>query len=156
MADTQQDFIQHILSTLHSKQTAQSSPIDRYMERTYQFLDAIDWSQTWIRGLIGFHVLCFLTTICLRKRSTALSIYFFILLGMAALAQPLNNLGKTHWEKFASADYFDESGLFIVSVYALPLVFNCFITLMLILKAAAGLLVEMKRAQIRGKKGKTE
>ena len=48
---------------------------------------------------------------------------------MATLAKPLNDLGRNHWEKFASANYFDESGLFVVSIYALPLVFNSFVTL---------------------------
>ena len=48
---------------------------------------------------------------------------------MATLAKPLNDLGRNHWENFASANYFDDSGLFIVSIYALPLVFNSFVTL---------------------------
>ncbi|KAI9490546.1 transmembrane protein 18-domain-containing protein [Zychaea mexicana] len=150
MSATQGDFIKHILSSVHAKQNSPGgSVIDQYIERTYEFLDAIDWSQKWLQGLIGFHVICFATTLLLRNHSTGLSVYFFVLLGMAALVKPLNGLCKTHWEEFASADYFDESGLFIVSVYALPLVFNAFVTLIFILKTAAGLLVSMKRAQIR-------
>ncbi|KAG2220784.1 hypothetical protein INT45_012453, partial [Circinella minor] len=109
----------------------------------------IDWTQNWLKGLIGFHTICFITILLLRNHSTGLSIYFFVLLAMATLAKPLNDLGRNHWENFASANYFDDSGLFIVSIYALPLVFNSFVTLILILKTTAGLLIDMKRKQIK-------
>ncbi|KAI9247451.1 transmembrane protein 18-domain-containing protein [Phascolomyces articulosus] len=156
MTASQDDFIHHILNTVHTKQNEQGSSFDLFMERTYEFIDAIDWTQTWLQALIGFHTVCFITTLLLRNHSTGLSIYFFLLLGMAALAKPLNDLGRTHWDNFASANYFDESGLFAVSIYALPLVFNSFVTLIFILKMTAGLLVNMKRAQIKQQRKKKE
>jgi hypothetical protein len=57
--------------------------------------------------------------------------HFFVvnLVGLALLTQPLNQAGATYWEHFAAANYFDESGLFIVSLYAFPLIFNGFFSL---------------------------
>ncbi|KAG0179273.1 hypothetical protein DFQ28_003085 [Apophysomyces sp. BC1034] len=50
-------------------------------------------------------------------------------MALAALTHTLNELGAKHWEKFSSANYFDASGLFIVSIYAFPLIINGFMTL---------------------------
>lgn len=52
-----------------------------------------------------------------------------ILVGLAAMTQTLNHLGQTYWDRFSTVNYFDENGMFIVSVYAFPLIFNGFFTL---------------------------
>ncbi|KAG1070353.1 hypothetical protein G6F42_026139 [Rhizopus arrhizus] len=71
--------------------------------------------------------------------------------GLAALTQPLNHFGIKHWKLFANEPYFDASGIFIVSVYSFPLIFNGFVTLMFILKATISVLINTKRAQLKQK-----
>lgn len=57
------------------------------------------------------------------------SLFVVHVVGLALLTQPLNQAGSAYWEHFAAANYFDESGLFIVSLYAFPLIFNGFFSL---------------------------
>ncbi|KAI8980248.1 transmembrane protein 18-domain-containing protein [Pilobolus umbonatus] len=125
--------------------------LDNYVEHTLSFYEAIDWSEYWIMATLGFHVLCFVTTIIIRNKHTSLSMYFFFLLGMALLTQPLNTLGIQYWKSFSLYPYFDPSGIFIVSVYSFPLMFNAFVTLIFILKAVFSMLIQVKRAQLRYK-----
>ncbi|CDH49491.1 predicted protein [Lichtheimia corymbifera JMRC:FSU:9682] len=147
---TPPDFVQSILSSIKQQSsTNTASSVDRYIAQTIQFFKAIDWSQPWLMALVGFHVICFITTIVLRNHHNALSLYFFLLLGLAAMTQTLNHLGQTYWNRFSTVNYFDENGMFIVSVYAFPLIFNGFFTLIFVLKAAANLMVKVKRAQLR-------
>ncbi|KAI8067109.1 transmembrane protein 18 [Gongronella butleri] len=123
-----------------------------HAHQTREFFQAVDWSQPFLVALLAFHAITLLTAVLLRHRHTALSCYFFVLLGLAGLTQPLNSLGNTHWRSFAASNYFDDSGLFIVSVYAFPLLFNGFVTLLLILKATFSLMIETKRRQLARKK----
>ncbi|ORX57568.1 hypothetical protein DM01DRAFT_1302780 [Hesseltinella vesiculosa] len=123
-----------------------------HADQTLEFMLAVDWYQPWLLVLLACHCICLMITLLLRNQSTALSWYFFLLLGLAALTQPLNQLGHQHWQQFATANYFDPSGLFIVSVYAFPLIFNGFVVLMIILKTTFGLMVETKRRQLTRKK----
>ncbi|KAG2214005.1 hypothetical protein INT47_001276 [Mucor saturninus] len=76
---------------------------------------------------------------------------FIITVGMAALTQPLNSLAIQHWSLFSTESYFDTSGLFIVSVYAFPLIFNCSLTLAFILRAVVSTLIKAKRAQLKSR-----
>ena len=43
MATSQDDFIQQILNTVQIKQNTQSSSFDQYIEKTYEFLDAVSF-----------------------------------------------------------------------------------------------------------------
>ncbi|KAK4510066.1 AA_permease domain-containing protein [Mucor velutinosus] len=122
-----------------------------YAERTIDFFNAVDWTQPWLISVMAFHIVCFLVTLGLRNKHDALSVYFFVLLGLAALTQPLNHLGIKHWKSFANEPYFDASGIFIVSVYSFPLIFNGFVTLIFILKATISALINTKRAQLKQK-----
>ncbi|KAI9302621.1 transmembrane protein 18-domain-containing protein [Cunninghamella echinulata] len=151
MTISKEDLVKNILSKLPQSESKVSSLIQEQIYQTIEFFQAIDWSQTWLIGLVIFHIVCFLLVIILRNKHTILSYYFFILLGLAALTQPLNQYGGNHWQSFASANYFDESGIFIVSLYAFPLILNGFFTLMFILKASFGLMIEMKRRQLMNK-----
>ncbi|CEG82522.1 hypothetical protein RMATCC62417_16582 [Rhizopus microsporus] len=119
--------------------------------RSLMFLNAVDWTQPWIISIIVFHILCFITAICLRNHHNSISIYFFILLGFASLTQKLNSLGMKYWQSFSNTCYFEPSGVFIVSVYAAPLLVNAFVTMMLIIKAVVSLMVETKRRQLQQK-----
>merc|ERR1712137_1242060 len=48
-----------------------------------------------------------------RKRMTVQGTAFIVCLFMVTLAQPLNAVARTHWQVFASANYFGERGFFV-------------------------------------------
>ncbi|KAL0085839.1 transmembrane protein 18-domain-containing protein [Phycomyces blakesleeanus] len=149
-----QDIVQGILEQVQQGigRAANRSAYDEFVDYTLQFFQSVDWSQPWLRALIGFHVICMLIPIFLRNRHTLLSVYFFAILGMAALASPLNSLGAEHWKQFASANYFDPSGMFIVIVYAFPLLINGFFTLFFVLRATVKTMVLVKKQSLKAKK----
>ncbi|KAI8084977.1 transmembrane protein 18-domain-containing protein [Halteromyces radiatus] len=152
-------LVNTVLAAIQDQLSSAEKPtsyLQQHAQHTLQFFQAIDWSQHWLIGLLTFHILCFILVILLRHRHTALSCYFFVLLGLAALTQPLNQAGAIYWEQFAEANYFDDSGLFIVSLYAFPLIFNGFFCLVFILKASFKLMVEMKRRQLQQKAKKSK
>lgn len=49
---------------------------------------------------------------------------FIRIVALVLLSQPLNHLASSHWTRFSSANYFDEKGLFISTVYSFPILFN--------------------------------
>ncbi|KAL7314214.1 hypothetical protein PS15m_005816 [Mucor circinelloides] len=144
------DPLANLLTSIRSE-LKNADMLGSYAERTVDFFNAVDWTQPWLMSVLAFHVVCFVVTIGLRNKHDALSIYFFVLLGLAALTQPLNHLGIKHWKSFANEPYFDASGIFIVSVYSFPLIFNGFVTLIFILKATISVLINTKRAQLKQK-----
>ncbi|KAI9482814.1 MAG: transmembrane protein 18-domain-containing protein [Benjaminiella poitrasii] len=144
-----EDYLNNVLSAIRSE-LHNADLIGSHLGQTIAFLKAIDWTQPWILCILGFHTICFIVSILLRNKHNWLSIYFFILLGFAALTQPLNNLGMKHW----NGAYFDTSGLFIVCVYSFPLILNCLFTLIWILKATISMLIQTKTLQLKQKLGK--
>ena len=45
------------------------------------------------------------------------------------LAERLNALGASHWQRFAGQNYFDPNGVFVSTVLSAPLVFDMFVIL---------------------------
>ncbi len=45
------------------------------------------------------------------------------------LAERLNALGASHWQRFAGQNYFDSNGVFVSTVISAPLVFDMFVIL---------------------------
>ncbi|KAI8375427.1 transmembrane protein 18 [Choanephora cucurbitarum] len=99
----------------------------------------------WLIAVISFHLFCFCLAISLRHHSNALSVYFFVLLGMAALSQMLNRLGM---DSMGEA-YFDSHGAMIVLVYSFPLLFNGVVVLLFIIKALIHAMIQAKRNQLK-------
>ncbi|KAI8366260.1 transmembrane protein 18 [Blakeslea trispora] len=107
-----------------------------------------DWPPLWLIGVTSFHLICFCMAIGLRNHHTMLSIYLFVLLGMAALTQFLNILGI----QYIGPTHFDSNGAFIVAIYSFPLLFNVVIVLVFIMKALISIMIQSKRAQLKRKR----
>ncbi|KAI9276596.1 transmembrane protein 18-domain-containing protein [Sporodiniella umbellata] len=148
MPGTPDEIVNNILKDLRSGVAFST-------KQTHTFLTSIDWTEHWIQLLLAFHVVCFLILVLTRKYSNGPSICFFVFLGFALLTQPLNTLGITHWKLFSKSPYFEKSGIFIVSVYAGPLLVNAFIALVLILKSTLSLMIAVKQKQLRKKTKKS-
>jgi len=123
-----------------------------FLEHLQLFLNAIDWNESWILALLGFHVFTFFLIIMMRKRSQFLSFLFAFLLFMAYMSETLNSWCQTNWQKFASMNYFDHTGTFISFLYSFPILVNAIIVLICFLVIMSDLLVKVKRAELRQKK----
>lgn len=82
----------------------------------------------------------------------------FILIGVLALvirsAEVFNQYGSSHWEKFATQDYFDKNGVFISLMLSAPLLLIAFIDLIVLLRESKNLLIEVKTLQLKAKRKK--
>jgi len=105
-------------------------------------------------GLIAFHIVTFLTTLYVTRRCGMWSrmIFLTVLAGIVRSAERLNDYGAQNWESFATQNYFDKSGIFISIMISAPLLLMAFYMLISYLREAAGLLVKVKKQELRAKK----
>lgn len=105
-------------------------------------------------GLIAFHIVTFLTTLYVTRRCGMWSrmIFLTVLAGIVRSAERLNDYGAQNWESFATQNYFDKSGIFISIMISTPLLLMAFYMLISYLREAAGLLVKVKKQELRAKK----
>ncbi|KAF9382332.1 hypothetical protein BGX21_001844 [Mortierella sp. AD011] len=75
---------------------------------------------------------------------------------LAALSEPLNRIGSRHWREFSDDNYFDSYGVFTSVVWSAPLLGNAILAVLLLLRATAGLLIKVKKAQIQESKRKKQ
>jgi len=75
-----------------------------------------------------------------------------LLLLLVYLSEMLNTWCASNWSKFATINYFDTSGSFIAFLFALPLIFNSIVVLILWVFRMGDMLVRVKRAELRQKK----
>jgi hypothetical protein len=69
--------------------------------------------------------------------------------GLVFCAERINSLGSEYWEKFSTQNYFDERGVFISTLYSVPLILNAVLILGLFLVDTAKLLILVKVKQIK-------
>lgn len=85
----------------------------------------IDWTESWLLCLIGFHILLTTLTITTRHHHTLQGLLFFLLLLTVKCSEIINEYAATHWKRFSYQQYFDSGGLFISVVFSMPVLFNC-------------------------------
>lgn len=84
------------------------------------FIDSVQWSEPFIISLIMMQI-CTVSMLYLTRRHHNVQFVILILLTCVTLAaESLNRLGKTHWSSFASQDYFDSNGLFMLVFVTAP------------------------------------
>jgi hypothetical protein len=66
-------------------------------------------------------------------------------------SEPLNDFCAAHWEKFATAPYFDAHGVFMSIFFSSGFIFVGFILLIALVIQASKLLVAVKRTEIEKK-----
>lgn len=118
------------------------------------FRSAIKWSEPFIMGLITFHIVILFTTLFVTTRRCGIvprMLLLFFVAVMVRSAEMLNRYGANNWETFATQNYFDEKGIFISIMMSAPLLMVSFIMLISYLREASGLLVQVKRQQLKEK-----
>lgn len=118
------------------------------------FYKAVDWSERWIQCLLGFHVVTLAVALLTRKSEMAQTVIFFLCMLPAFGAERINTLARENWKKFSTQDYFDEKGLFISVVMSGPLLCILIVVLVNFLFIMTGVMVKVKRAELKQKYGK--
>ncbi|EIE24446.1 hypothetical protein COCSUDRAFT_61871 [Coccomyxa subellipsoidea C-169] len=120
-------------------------------ESLQAFAAAVDWTEPWLIALLAFQALLLVSVIILRKSWNYNVGVLVLAAGTVYNAQRLNRLLGDHWRSFAGQPYFDEQGVFISAVVSAPLLLTMFVQLVSYLCQASGLLVDMKRKELRYK-----
>lgn len=98
-------------------------------EHLCAFAAAIDWTESWIRGLLFFHIVSLLIVVVFRKNTDVQSIAFMLFCGLVFVSERLNSYCHANWRLFAKQDYFDKAGVFAGVVFSGPLLLICLLQL---------------------------
>ncbi|KAF5394164.1 hypothetical protein PHET_12135 [Paragonimus heterotremus] len=109
---------------------------------------SIPWrNEPWLFVVGAFHVCIMLLSVLKRAHPNFLSFILFGLLGGCLCSPWLNELAATHWRVFATDQYFDSHGYFILCIWSAPILINAVLITILLLLQVSQLLVEKKRLE---------
>ncbi|KAH8291093.1 hypothetical protein KR054_008475 [Drosophila jambulina] len=115
----------------------------------WTFLLSIDWTDPWLIGLVAVHVLT-TTTALLSRNNTNFQIFLFLVLLLAVyFTESINEYAAKNWSSFSKQQYFDSNGLFISTVFSIPILLNCMLLIGTWLYNSTQLMVSLKTAQLR-------
>ena len=120
-----------------------------FLENVAAFRAAVDWSERWIQVILAWHVMLWLTFLLFRRHYEVQCGLFFGITLTVGGAERLNSLGRTHWEKFATQNYFDERGVFAGTLWCTPMLALSFVMLINFVCMAGNMLVSVKRREIQ-------
>lgn len=119
------------------------------VENVQAFYAAVNWTESWIRGLLLFHVLMYVAAFVTRKRIKFQIAQFLILCGLVRGAERANGYLASHWKEFSTQNYFDSRGVFLGTVWCGPLIVLLLLMVMNFYKGNVDMMVVMKRAQLK-------
>lgn len=144
------DFIDELLpEVLQAAHKNSTGAPETFLENAQAFYHAVDWGERWIQALLAWHGVCWLVFAVFRRDYAVQCGLFFGICGCVGLAERLNTLGRTHWERFSTQNYFDERGVFAGTIFCAPLLSLSFCMLINFLCLASTLLVDVKRREYR-------
>lgn len=115
------------------------------------FVHAVDWTEKWIWGVLGLHILLLFFALFFRKSSnTQVGIFCFSLLSVYC-AEIINGLGEKYWELFSKQKYFDKNGVFMSVMWSGPLLLISVVNLVNMMLSLTDLMVKWKRAELKHK-----
>ena len=110
-------FLQTKFNELNNGTSTSLLPMADFLD----FVNAISWKETFIIGLISFHVLFFLSAVATRRQQTVQMLLMMLITGLVVSARRINGLGQQYWRKFATQNYFDHQGIFMLIFFCAPL-----------------------------------
>ncbi|KAH8401957.1 hypothetical protein KR009_008925 [Drosophila setifemur] len=115
----------------------------------WTFLLSIDWKDPWLIGLILMHVLT-TTSALLSRNNTNFQVFLFLVLLLAVyFTESINEYAAQNWSSFSRQQYFDSNGLFISTVFSIPILLNCMLLIGTWLYSSTQLMVSLKTAQLK-------
>ena len=145
-----QGMAESVMGDILAGQQGPQGPIEHF----HAFRHAITWTEPFICGLVTFQILMFGLSVYISRQNQSLGPRVGIMLFIFALvrgAERINAWGARHWSSFATQNYFDAKGIFILIMFCGPLLMDCLIMLLIYLREASQLLVQVKAAQIQKK-----
>ncbi|XP_066453870.1 transmembrane protein 18 [Eleutherodactylus coqui] len=107
----------------------------------------IDWSEPWIIGLLGFHLLCFIITLISFKFYKFQIAHFLLMVGLVSCAEYINEVAAMNWKLYSRQQYFDSSGMFISLAFSAPLLCNTIIIVVHWVYKTLNVMTELKTLQ---------
>eukprot|EP00011_Vannellida_sp_DIVA3-517-6-12_P011818 CAMPEP_0114622126 /NCGR_PEP_ID=MMETSP0168-20121206/9581_1 /TAXON_ID=95228 ORGANISM="Vannella sp., Strain DIVA3 517/6/12" /NCGR_SAMPLE_ID=MMETSP0168 /ASSEMBLY_ACC=CAM_ASM_000044 /LENGTH=172 /DNA_ID=CAMNT_0001833341 /DNA_START=183 /DNA_END=701 /DNA_ORIENTATION=- len=114
------------------------------------FYHAVCWTDPFVVVVLSWHVLCLAYLVLCWRNTEALLGLWFTQLMLVFMASWVNEYCSASWALFASQDYFDTSGLFISTIYSLPMLLMSLVILARMTWQAGQLLIQVKSKQIKG------
>ncbi|XP_013111510.1 transmembrane protein 18 isoform X2 [Stomoxys calcitrans] len=111
----------------------------------------IDWWDPWLIGLIMMHILTTTTTLMTRNNTNFQIFLFLILLSAVYFSESINEYAAMNWRSFSKQQYFDSNGLFISTVFSIPILLNCMILIGAWLYNSTQMMAKLKVAQLKDK-----
>lgn len=123
-------------------------------EHIHAFTSAITWDESFIKIILGFHVVVIVAAIAIHRQGGVYSrLGFMIIVGIVVrLADTMNRIGNSRWKEFATQNYFDNGGIFMGIMICAPLLIVCLIMLISMIKEAANLIVEVGKMKVEAQK----
>ena len=125
------------------------------MDQFHAFRHAITWSEPFILCLVVFHVFMFGVSIWVTFPNRGMVPRLAVMLCIAGVVRGsewINRYGDEHWSSFATQNYFDRQGFFMLTMVCGPLLLDSIIMLVLLLREAGQLLVAVKKEEFRRKR----
>lgn len=113
------------------------------------YLKSIDWYDPWLIALVCGHILTTTTAILSRNHSLFQVILFLVMLLLVYFSETINELAAIHWRSFSRQQYFDSSGLFISTVFSIPILLNCMLMIGSWLYNSMQVMTRLKTAQLK-------
>ncbi|KAI8119091.1 hypothetical protein FF38_02436 [Lucilia cuprina] len=117
----------------------------------WSFLMSIDWRDPWLIGLIILHILTTTTTLMTRNNTNFQIFLFLILLSAVYFSESINEYAALNWRSFSKQQYFDSNGLFISTVFSIPILLNCMLLIGAWLYNSTKMMATLKTAQLKDK-----
>ncbi|KAH8271632.1 hypothetical protein KR018_011753 [Drosophila ironensis] len=115
----------------------------------WTFLLSIDWKDPWLMALIAAHILITATTLLSRNNANFQVFLFLVLLVAVYFTESINEYAAQNWSSFSKQQYFDSNGLFISTVFSIPILLNCMLLIGSWLYNSTQLMVSLKTAQLK-------
>uniref|UniRef100_A0AAV2KEX0 Transmembrane protein 18 n=1 Tax=Knipowitschia caucasica TaxID=637954 RepID=A0AAV2KEX0_KNICA len=112
---------------------------------------SVQWSESWLMGLLSFHLVCICVTVVTCRFYKAQICHFLLMTGLVYSAENLNELAAMNWRSFSNFQYFDSTGMFISLVFSIPLLMNTVIIVMVWVYRTFSTMTELKTLQLKRK-----
>ncbi|XP_035279014.1 transmembrane protein 18 [Anguilla anguilla] len=132
-----------------------SIPIDNFSKgritSVWTLLSSVQWSESWLVGLLAFHAVCFTVTLLTCRFYRLQICHFLIMVVMVYSAEYLNEKAAMNWRSFSNFQYFDSQGMFISLVFSIPLLMNTIIIVMVWVYRTFETMTALKTLQLKQK-----
>ncbi|ALC41449.1 CG30051 [Drosophila busckii] len=115
----------------------------------WSFLLSIDWKDPWLIGLILLHVATTSTALLTRNNTNFQVFLFLFLLLVVYFSESINEYAANNWRTFSKQQYFDSNGLFISTVFSIPILLNCMLLIGTWLYNSTQMMATLKTAQLK-------